>query len=895
MTATATRIPVDHALRTFYTLRITGLPYVFTGVVNPYSTSWTSPWTTPSGYTILTGLVPPDGWLTQRAPSIIGGIATAESLDVEIIDQATRATGGGERRLVSQLFAAGRTSTMLVGYLTADITAAATTGDTFDVAAPAATAFAATGDLYVGGETIGYSAVSSVSGTFTFTIAARNKYPCSSAYPKAPRHAVRDGRMVPVCTGSGDIIGRTAALYIGHLDPTGQPCTEAEALLRIVGRIRSAERDARSVSWRLEVESVMSDLEKVRVAPGLAKATLAPDMFVIRAGINDSFAVGESGIARTEYTIAAGTYTKQSLVAAVNAKLSTNSTLMCAIGSYGKFMFRLPGIGVTQLFSSMSGQPGGLLESMGFDLSSGAVQFAKDQTVNGYAIAVAAEAVQAAIVKWPSATVPLAGTTTGQGWFTDQGDGSREGYLRFADGSIHAISSVTSTSISLGASYIPGVGNGIVTVTQGTGIEQIIVTPPPSIVTTTHILRTLGRFLASGTTGVTDTTWNVYPDGVGLGLLSLMDTDSWDLDVGERFQRTITVDSNTTLGELLTPVLQEHGLLCAWDPAQGKIVIRRMEMPCVSLAETYRFTDANRPAVDDMTTCRRDQQHLVSSWKLEWGWLTSEARFAGQAIAITDGIVTSLGLSDKGLEISDKSIGDAAIWSAANRSGDLRDQLIKLISERMNMTRWPWVEYSRGVNRTGMLLCPGTVHLVTDATAQDPYTGGIGITVASGVYSLLLETSSQLSTGETKIVFVVNPGSHGARTWSPSALVNFDFVSNGYNNTTGVVSLAQYYTASTNYDGVDFAVGDLVRFIPRNTIVGAELAWYVDSTISAVAANGSTVTVAAGLGAFPTDSEVVMILQPYAAATATRQATIAWLANGDSLEIASGVSYNEWG
>jgi hypothetical protein len=150
-----------------------------------------------------------------------------------------------------------------------------------------------------------------------------------------------------------------------------------------------------------------------------------------------------------------------------------------------------------------------------------------------------------------------------------------------------------------------------------------------------------------------------------------------------------------------------------------------------------------------------------------------------------------------------------------------------------------------------------------------------------------------------KVTFLINRTRKSGlyRSWSPSGLVDYAAAGHGYNTGTGVLTMKRQYSShATNKDGWDFRVADTVRIIARHAVNGA-LAYDETTTVAAVAVDGATVTVGAGLPAIPDGTEVLLVLQDYANATAARQAAVAF--QGDSLtmviESVAGTELHRWG
>ncbi len=166
-----------------------------------------------------------------------------------------------------------------------------------------------------------------------------------------------------------------------------------------------------------------------------------------------------------------------------------------------------------------------------------------------------------------------------------------------------------------------------------------------------------------------------------------------------------------------------------------------------------------------------------------------------------------------------------------------------------------------------------------------------------------MSVKSTLVDGEVEVTFLVDQIADNdlVRQWSPTALLYFGGTENGYVTSTGVVTLASWFTrnaSGTDYDGIDFEVGDTIALIPWDTdpATGSP-AYEKTSTVSAVSTDGRTVTVASGLGAVSTTAETIMILRSFSSATTARKSgasKVAFQGSGDTLLIDSTARLNKW-
>ncbi len=190
MSTTTVRIKSDSSWEPFFYLQITGLPYRWYAMPGPLAlptdSSWGSDAWSAGAITHYRGLALPNDTMTQSLKDIVGGIAEPERIRLALVDFDTW-DSTASKNFFGKLFAEGRAitdSTIKLAYLSADLTATNTTSLT----AIGGDTFANSGDVYIGGETIGYTTTSVSASTTTFTTLTRNKYPC---YVKPTDSAVK--------------------------------------------------------------------------------------------------------------------------------------------------------------------------------------------------------------------------------------------------------------------------------------------------------------------------------------------------------------------------------------------------------------------------------------------------------------------------------------------------------------------------------------------------------------------------------------------------------------------------------------------------------------------------------------------------------------------------------
>jgi hypothetical protein len=457
-----------------------------------------------------------------------------------------------------------------------------------------------------------------------------------------------------------------------------------------------------------------------------------------------------------------------------------------------------------------------------------------------------------------------------------------------------AITAKTATTITLYNERVPGVESKVFMYCQANDtatVEQVVHIPSGHTTTAEKAL-----FQLIGSRGYSgDGEYNVFPEGVGLGLIGIMDTDSFDENAVTTGAATYALDIDRTMkfGELWQGAAKLFGLFIVWDVANAAIGLRAVSLSAPVLSGTFEFTESNRSKKGDRTSVGIDMGYLRTGWGFKFGWDYKEKKFTDE-INITD----SYAVNNYKIAARTETVEDRLVPAGA--TGGIAQRYRAAIVDRSIHTRYPWAKLTRGVNKCGLLLTPGDHHKIIDNTIINPFTGLLGIDDDDDVHVFITGVRMNYETGEVTASMLVDQlnDSTSLRPWSPTGLVNFGAASNGYNNGTGVVTFTNYYTNETGtvYDGIDFLVGDKVRFISRQNDGAAS--FDTTSTISAVATDGLTVTVAAGLGAFPTDVQVIMVLQDWSAQTTARKTTAAtrvtFQGDGDALLIDGTDCLHKW-
>jgi hypothetical protein len=1001
----------------FYYLKITGLPYYFFSVVNPTDTKYgTAAWTLPTyasypGYSAVQGMAIPADTMSQSFADMIGGIGNAEKARITLADFNAN-DANGSYQFLARMFACGIQATgsqmTLARTLAPADTQAVFVNAPLTLPSPPGGAIPTFPVIHVGGEAFGCAWTTAVGGITTVTVSGqRNLYPCSAVFPPVPLHTVRsnpDGTIDQTTAQRAtfspySMIGRSAALYVGNMDPSGVPCTEAECQMRLLGRISSIAlgQDGR---YELQLDSLLANAGAQQVCSGLYQGTIAPDQIVVQSGAN-AFLWGvragagvTSGPARASSVVAitAGTYTLGALIAAVNLAMSTE-----AIINY----FGVPGVNPylcirmvngmrtcvfqnsedigfhggpsTFFLRNQSGTSAGFLQCLGFDSLTGrqteyeaaphsgalpwditlsyfnyvndCVTFGGNtyQCIKAGGVASVGEQPGVVTTSWllipnngtdaipdaiiannpaPGVFIPyssyvgggLGGTTTFNitdstpHWFTDQGDGGGQAFVRFGNGDLVRLDPATSgSSVTIGKyadlSLYPTAAatktgttatTAYYSVPQGqeATVEQVVLAPGdhsqevgPGVL--------LGRFVASTGAGIGSGNLDCYPPGVGLGFGAALDVNSFAQYSGIDVMRAAIVDSATTLSDLFAPIAREYGWFLVWDPLQSLYTLKSLQSP-VAAASVAALTESNRATVNDRTVQTQDQSSLRSSWTLKWGYdRYSDSWLAPDLTEVDTYVVSQFGIAIKGETIQDKTI------LQSNGSGAL-PILTGLMLGRGYLYRIPFLKCKRSISKVGSLLCPGDVCAFVDNTVVNPFTGVMGITAADAIYAILTQVDFNYSTGVGTVTALLNrqdPASAFGAI-APCAALDYAATGHGYDTATGTVTCLNHYTAAGGafYDGIDFHVGDTVVIASRDGdgSSSSPAPFLVTSTITAVAVDGHTVTVASGLGVTPTGIELIMYLRHYTVATTTRQKSLAFQGDKATMLIEATVQTNRW-
>jgi hypothetical protein len=953
-TTVQTSVTDNQATAPFFYLRITGLPFYVFATINPSASGYGSfAWSAPTGYPATwaqRGLQLPDDTIEQKFADIIGGVASPARCRLSVMDFADPAHPGFG--YFSRLFAAGRalSDTSIPSGWLRNVVSAVPGADTLILVNGKSATWTANTDIYIGAETVGISTIDAhdaTAGTWDLTIAARNKYVCfgnsgdgGTYYPPAPYHRTGftqsgavDISQAPLVTGDVvDVLGRTAALWMGHMRPDGNPEPETSSACLLLGRVTGLEIGKVGGMFDITLDSITADLTKGCIAPDLAHATIQPGFYLTSAAWR-TFYLFDPGHSLETVTIPSAVYADaQHVVDAINTAIVTSTGVTVALtddGNGGQVVvfastatstsvtsdFIVSTIPISNVLAAGGAQPGpaSLLYALGFDPTVSDMRVSPGTTVGSTAIQMPRSIASTFVPTGSSTAISNALTLVepfvAAFFFNNQGDGQGRAWARFGDGSLVVVRSSTgsttntvTTGMSANSGFTAAL-TGTDATTAGLGkfyyvdqgqtatIDQIVMfnTYNPGTLSYTNYL---GALLASTTGATTDGVLNMYPEGVGLGWFKLLTAADWLIADETNVPRLAYVDASTKWIDLFTTYAREHGLFVVWDPSAGSIRLRRFAIPTKAAATlpgaaaaNVSFTDSNRAQTSDRTSQRADRSSLRTSWKIQAAF-SFNGDNKPNALVITDVRARSMYPNDARQEsIDDKTLIDFPTLGAT-------------IANLISLYGVPWTVCQRSMNKRGMLLAPGTIHQIVDNTMVNPFTGASGITTGAAIYGYLTRVAMNPSDGAVTIEFVVNSSDDQSlyRQWSPSGLIDFDATTNGYVAATKTLTMKAHFSGSTN-DALAFEAGDLVSIRSRDNSDPAALLADIAATIASVGA--TTIVLTADITAVSSVVESVVVLQKYNSATAARQSgasEVSWQGNGDTkiIQTTTTARLNKW-
>jgi hypothetical protein len=353
--------------------------------------------------------------------------------------------------------------------------------------------------------------------------------------------------------------------------------------------------------------------------------------------------------------------------------------------------------------------------------------------------------------------------------------------------------------------------------------------------------------------------------------------------------RLAFVDAATKWIDLFTPFAREHGLFLTWNPSTSGISLRRIIIPqAASAGSNVTFSESNRARADDRTSQRVDRSSIRTSWKLKPAFRFDGFSQDPPALVINDTRARSMYPNDDRQE----DISDSTLVAS--------DGMAAIVTRLLLMYGSPWTLCSRSMNKRGMLLAPGTIHKVIDTTLVNPFTGATGIATGDDMYCFLTRVAVTPADGTVTIEFVINSTDDNSlyRKWSPTALVDVSLntggYTRGYNSGTKTLSTIMAYGTNASGDAQDFAIGDTIAVINRDSSFQE-----MRQTDTIAGISGATITLTTGISAVSTVCESLVILQKYNSATTTRQTgatKVAWQGDGDARVIqgSSTARLNKW-
>lgn len=940
MTTVQSKVTDGQDLVPFFYLRITGFPFYVFATTNPSDSRYGSfAWSAPTGFPSTwaqRGLQLPSQSIDQKFTDIIGGIASPASCKLSVMDFADPLHPGFG--FFSRQFAPGRAlsdSSVLKSQLANGVTAVPGEDSVLEIVGDGTTVWGSSIDVYLGAETIG---LGSVTAPDELPFIARNKYVCfgnsgdgGTYWPPTPYHRVIVDASASitsapiVSTASIDTIGRTAALWMGHMRPDGNPEPESASACLLLGRITGVEVGSVGGVFDITINSILADLTNGLVAPDLGHGTIQDGFYLANPAWCSFFISG--GGATFKISITPGIYaTAQALADEVSNKIAAtgDSTLrwiqlLLVNGADGPFFQFSATKGVASIivssvagdsnaantYSSAAPAQTSLIYVLGFDPT---VLFVRvDSSTDSPAVIaprVAAHVFVPTLDLANANALLLSEANASDAFFTNQGDGTGIAWGRFGDGSLVKVTAIGSNAVTTGASA------GSLSMVTGTdasdsGWGRFYYVEPSQTATLDQVILLLentnqfvsarpsatqffGMMLASTTGLVQDGIINALPKGAGLGWAPLMSSSEWLQNDETSVQRLIYLTSAVKFTDIFLPYARQHGLFLVWDPSVGKISLRRFLVPSkASTSANVSFTESNRAQTTDRTTQKSDRSSLRTSWKIQpaftsaglVGWRAGPADNFSKPppLIINDVRARSMYPNDSRQE----SIDDPTLISYQD--------LGATIARLLQLYDAPWTLCQRSMNKRGMLLAPGTYHQVIDNTMVNPFTGAAGIVSTDSVYCFLSRVGMTPSTGEVAIEFFINSTDNQAlyRQWSPTGLVDFTANSagftHGYNASTKTLQMTAHYGSPLGAnDALSFETGDKVLVRARDNS-DPLLTSEVSATVASI--GSTTIVLTTDITSVSTVSETVVMLQKYNSATTSRQtgaSAVSWQGNGNT-------------
>jgi hypothetical protein len=403
-----------------------------------------------------------------------------------------------------------------------------------------------------------------------------------------------------------------------------------------------------------------------------------------------------------------------------------------------------------------------------------------------------------------------------------------------------------------------------------------------------NIVATL--FASTGTTGYNHATYDALGYGLGAGV-------PWEL-LGTDFQTSLReLDASVTPSSLLVYIDRPTKLV---DLLGADLVLRRAHLvwknqglrftswstpnatrAVHTLTESNKFADANTTDTQ-RTAAMRTTKWLRNLVKVEYN------RDFGGAYRDVFEIHDQGSLDDVG-EVKPVTISARNTFGEYASTGEAAEALGPAV------TAWlPF--FSRAVlviRRTIGLahfasMAPGDIVTVSDDHVRDPATGLRGISGKPGIVTWHsfdiggpdpLGGAARGVFGEVEIALL---DVDRVGVYSPSAMVDYSASNAGYNAGTKVLTcLAHVYSLSSEAaDATHFVAGDLVTVVEIDPTTAASPTSWNDTVASQ---SGNTITLTTGLAGWDTSKKYRVISQAYGSATSTQKADVYQADDADGL------------
>lgn len=938
MTTTAATVATQAGAELAFYIRIEGIGHPDSPSKMRYVFTRLPDWVAGANQEFVTGLSIPGSW--SQSVDAIGGVEAPSSLSFELAefyDSSGRPSWG-------RCFATGRYTNDGTTYPSTLMTTAKDTDDTtFQVGTTAA--FAASGHIYVGNETIAYS--SKNAGSFNGLSRGLHN-PSTHPYDYATArwaypHRLDDGSAIDgptVATHPYSFFGRKVVLYCVHRAQDGTWGTEADALKLWTGRILRRMWAGQRQSWRLDCQSIMADLDRSVMALPLPDyhlyglwlgATLEDRTvevvyyqadgdeqnrydFALDTWYRDADALVTDW---NELSQAAATAASAPCVRIGNSALSTGAGsgdynpsshtqwVLSYAGDTGWSFVnyhdaRLSmGNGVRLALDigenervAVPNEAGGVDAAIAVGLVGQRCALSYDDTGGPRSTFYERYHVSSAVVHCYDIGADSSHIITAQGDYVYGWGALQQGdrFVCFVQPSSAGSSTITCSThdydSDIPGPYIAATSNGANFVEGSESIRfRSIVRPSETTLPSPPTLSTvLQRLMLSVDGEGNNGSYDVYPTGVGVAI------DANDVDTSalvEAFAGAADAPTDwallkpTKMRELLDEVCKAYGVMCVMQG--GQITFRSAPTIVTASMASYAFGDGTKAREDERCDIAETPDGLYNSLEFKVGYNPFADEWRDTVSIVDQESVDTYG-QGRSLTFQLRNI----------HARPLASTLADLALKRQSLWRWPYQRISRSFDRSRWgLVAPGMVVTLTDRWLPDPFTGEFGITARVCVVE---SVSHDYQGGSGSVVLRMLPMQHAA-PFAPSALVSavVQVGSDAKLTTTTLYAAAGATNSAESFEATDAVL--IVQTDAANpaspqfwrttaTAVGSNYIT-VDTDVTTVAASG------AGGTMNTTDHQYVVTFDVFGSLTASQKLRGSSIAGADGI-ISGTQSWYPW-